>query len=214
MARMSFRGTGTVGTKGKTRKVKRNTTRKVSVSAPVKAYVKNAIHRQIENKSFQIQWSQNLGSFNNSNTLYAFPLTPYSGGLNILQGVTQSTRVGNKIRPRKLMWDFILSNRRYDAANNPSPQPMEIQLLICSLKQASGELPTSTDVANLYQLNASSIPPTGNIVDLTQQLNTDLFSIHKVYNFKLGYATSSGTGTIPDFQGFANNDLSSMLDEE
>lgn len=178
-----------------------------SVSVAVKRYVKSTIHKQIENKSYQIQWSQNLGSYNNSNTLFAFPLTPYAGGLNILQGITQSTRIGNQIKPRKLIWDFILSNKAYDAVSNPSPQPMELQLIIASLKQCPGELPSPTDVSYLYQLNASAIAPSGNISDLTQKFNTDVFNIHKVYNFKLGYSTSSGTGTLANYQAFANNDF-------
>lgn len=177
------------------------------VSKAVKSYVSKAIHRNVENKSYQIQWSQNLGSYNNSNTLYAFPLTPYSGGLNILQGVTQSTRIGNQIKPRKLIWDFIISNKAYDAVTNPTPQPMEVQLLICSMKPCAGELPSPTDVSFLYQLNSSAIAPTGNISDLTQKLNTDLFQVHKVMNFKLGYSTMSGSGSLPNYQSFANNDF-------
>lgn len=204
---MSFRGTGTVGTKGKTRKVRKNATRKVAgVSGSVKAYVKKAIHRQIENKSYQVQWSQTMGGFNSSNTLYAFPLTPYVGGLNIGQGVTQSTRVGNKIRAMKLGWNFILSLRPYDVATNPAPQPCEVQLMICSLQAAKGELPTSTDIANLYQSNASSIAPSGQLIDLTQKLNTDLFQIHKVMRFKIGFSSNSGTGSNAAYQSYNNND--------
>lgn len=204
---MSFRGTGTVGTKGKTRKVRKNATRKVAgVSGPVKAYVKKAIHRQIENKSYQVQWSQTMGGYNSSNTLYVFPLTPYVGGLNIGQGVTQSTRVGNKIRAMKLGWNFILSLRPYDVATNPAPQPCEAQLMICSLQAAKGELPTSTDIANLYQSNASSIAPSGQLIDLTQKLNTDLFQIHKVMRFKIGFSSNSGTGSNAAYQSYNNND--------
>lgn len=173
----------------------------------VKKYVKSTIHRQIENKSYQVGWSQDLGGYATSNLLYAYPLTPFTGGMNITQGVTQATRIGNQIKMRKLKFNFVLSARTYNVSNNPSPQPCEIEMLFCSLKPAIGELPTPTDVANLYQLNASSIAPSGFIYDLTQKINTDLFQVYKRLRFKVGYSTAGGTGVNANAQSFANNDF-------
>lgn len=186
---------------------KRVIKKKPTVTTAIKTYVNRAIHRNVENKGYQIQWSQNMGSYASNNLLYAFPMTPYTGGLNIGQGVTQSTRIGNQIKPRKLSFNFVLSCRPWDAVTNPSPQPCEIELYICSLKAASGEMPTSVEVANLYQLNATSIAPSGQIIDATQNLNTEVFKIHKRMRFKLGYAIADGTGFNAANQSFANNDF-------
>lgn len=180
--------------------------RKPRVSLAVKKYVKSTIHKNIENKSYQVGYSASLGGYNTNNTLYAFPLTPYTGGVNITQGVTQSTRIGNQVKPRKLLWDFVLSPRPYDAANNVAPQPLEVEMIICSLRPANGEMPTSTDVANFYQLNNSSIAPSGQLYDMTQKINTDLFHVYKRMHFKLGFANSGGTGVNAAYQSFANND--------
>lgn len=178
-----------------------------SVSLAVKKYVKSTIHRQIENKSYQVGWSQDLGGYASSATLFAYPMTPYTGGMNITQGVTQSTRIGNQIKLRKLRFNFVLSSRTYNVANNPSPQPCEIEMMFCSLKPANGELPTAVDIQNLYQLNASSIAPSGFIYDFTQKVNTDLFHIYKRMRFKLGYSAAGGTGVNANAQSFANNDF-------
>lgn len=185
---------------------RKKTIKRSSVPLSVKKYVKTELHRNVENKGYQVQWSQTLGGYNSSNTLYAFPLTPYVGGLNIGQGVTQSTRIGNKIRPMYLRWNFILSLRPYDVSTNPAPQPCEVMLMICSLRPAIGELPTAVDINNLYQSNATSIAPSGQLIDLTQKLNTDLFQVHKTMRFKIGFSSNSGTGSNAAYQSYNNND--------
>jgi len=100
-----------------------------------------------------------------------------------------------------------MSPRPYDVATNPSPQPLEIEVFICSMKQCSGELPTATDVANLFQLNATATAPSGQLTDLTQDVNTDVFHCYKRLKFKLGYSSSSGTGANAGNQSFNNNDF-------
>lgn len=193
-------------TKGLKRRIVRKKAPTKMVSKAVKSYVSKAIHRNIENKSYQVGYSADLGSYNSNNILYATALTPYVGGLSVTQGVTQSTRIGNQIKLRKLRFNFVLSARTYNAGNNPSPQPCDIEMMICSLKSASGEMPTNIDIANLYQLNASSIPPSGFIYDMTQKVNTDLFHVYKRMRFKVGYSTAGGTGINAGAQSFANND--------
>lgn len=182
-------------------------TKRTVIPKAIKSYVSKTIHRNLENKSYQIQWSQQLGGFANNNLLYAFPLTPYSGGLNISQGVTQSTRVGNKIRPRRLMWNMMFSPTAYNATTNSAPQPLEIEVYLCSMKKCPGELPLQTDIANFYQSNASSIAPTGSLIDFTQEVNSDMFNCHKRLRFKIGFASFNGTGLNVGIQSFNNNDF-------
>jgi len=182
-------------------------TKRTVIPKALKSYVSKAIHRNVENKGYQVQWSQSLGGYAGNNLLYAFPLTPYSGGLNISQGVTQSTRIGNQIKPRKLMWNMILSPLFYNVSTNSNPQPLEIEIYICSMKKCIGELPTATDVSNLFQSNASSIAPTGSLIDLTQDINKDLFTLHKRFRHKLGFASFDGTGVNAAAQSYNNNDF-------
>lgn len=195
----------------RTNKSKVKTTPKVSLA--VKKYVKSSLHRQIENKLYEIQWSQALGGYSNSNTLYAFPLTPYTGGISISQGVTSSSRTGNQIKPRALIWNFVLTNQAYSAATNPSPQPCIVEIFICSLKGEQSALPNSLDITSLFQLNNAAVPPTGSVYDLTQPVNKDYFQCYQRMRFKLGFANNGGTGTLPNLQSFSNNDYKLLVNK-
>lgn len=184
---------------------RKKTMKKMAVSKSVKEYINKAIHRNVENKEQLVQWSQVMGGYASSNTLYAFPMTPYIGGISITQGVTQGTRVGNQIKPRSLHWNFVLTQRPYDAASNPAPQPINIEIYICSLK-AVNELPTNFDINTLYQYGATSLAPSGQVVDTTLNINKDIFTCHRRLRYKLGWATSGGTGTNAGYQAYTNND--------
>lgn len=189
------------------RRMKKRTNKTRNVSVAVKKYVKATIHKQIENKGYQIQFSREMGGFAANNALYVYPLTPYTGGMLIGQGTTQSSRLGNQIKPRSLTWDIIMSPLPYNASTNSSPQPLEIEIYICSLKMASGEIATAVEVANMFQLNASSTAPTGSLVDFTQKINTDIIKCHKRIRMKLGFASFNGTGNNAAYQSFNNNDF-------
>lgn len=182
--------------------------RKPKVSLAVKRYVKSTLHKNIENKLYEIQWSQNLGGYSSSATMYAFPLTPYTGGINIAQGVTQGARIGNIIKLRKLVWNFCVSPNTYNATSNPSPQPCYVEVFICSLKGENGVIPNSTDITSFFQLNNNAVPPSGSLYDLTQQVNNDYFICHKRMRIKIGFANYGGTGTNAGLQSFSNNDYS------
>lgn len=186
-------------------KARKSKTSKILTPA-VKQYIKSTIHKNMENKEQLVQWSQSMGGYNSSNTLYAFPLTPYTGGISITQGVTQGTRVGNQIRPRKLMWNFVLTQLRYNAATNPAPQPLNVEIYICSLKSAIGELPQAFDINAFFQLGATSVAPSGQVLDATLNVNKDVFQLHRRLRYKLGFANYGGTGTTPDFQSYSNNE--------
>jgi len=79
------------------RKVARKSVPAKGLTLAVKKFVKSTIHKQIENKQTLIQWSQSLGGYTASNTLYAFPLTPYSGYMPLAQGVNSQSRIGNLV---------------------------------------------------------------------------------------------------------------------
>lgn len=199
------------------RRYRKRTTKKVTkpkVSLAVKKYVKSSLHRQIENKLYEIQWSQALGGYANSNTLYAFPLTPYTGGLSISQGVTSSSRTGNQIKPRSLIWNFCLTNQSYNATTNPSPQPCIVEIFICSLKGEASAMPNSIDITSLFQLNNAAVPPTGSVYDLTQPVNKDYFICYKRMRFKVGFAISGGTGSVANLQSFSNNDFKLLVNHK
>jgi len=180
------------------------------VSKNVRSYVKKEIARQSENKVVNIEVARQFGSYLDSNTMNAFPMCPYTTlfpGPTL--GVNSNNRIGNQIRTRKVMLNYVITPTPYNATVNPSPQPCHIQMYLGYVKQTSGVLPTSSDFGFLYNNGSSSYAPSGTISDLVAQVNTDHFTILKSWTHKVGFASSIGaTGANLGWAGYANNDYS------
>jgi hypothetical protein len=178
-----------------------------SVSVAVQKYVNKSIARNIENKMVQIQYSASLLGYAGTLTMNQFPLTPYAGFMTIAQGVSQNARLGNEIRVKKLMYKYVLRPLAYDVTVNPSPQPVEVQIIFANVKNYPASIPGVTDYQNLYQLNGTSTPPTGALEDLCQPFNKDYWNILKVVRHKIGYSDNFGTGANASTQYYSNNDF-------
>lgn len=177
------------------------------VSSSVKEYVQKTIHREIENKGYQLQYTASLYGVNGSSVLNAFPVCPYSGYMAISQGVGVNARSGNSIKTRSLMFKYVLRPLTYDATINSVPQPYEIQMIFCRVKNNPTSLPVSAEVNQLFQLNNSSLGPQGTLEDLCIPFNKDYWEILKVVRHKIGYADNTGSGAQLTAQYFANNDF-------
>jgi len=178
-----------------------------SVSVAVKKYVKSIVHKEAENKCIQLNYTTSLYSVTGSTTLNAFPISPYASYMAITQGVGQAGRVGNKIRTRKLMFNYVLRPLSYDATINTLPQPMEIQMIFGRTRNSPALLPAAADVQQMFQGSNGVIQPTGTLEDLCLPFNDDYWDIVKVVRHKLGYAESAGTGGSATSQYFSNNDF-------
>ena len=187
------------------RRIKKGTG--ASVSQNVKAYVKKAIHVSNENKSVQLQYTTSLYGVNGSSTLNAFPVCPYTGYLTVAQGVGQNGRVGNSIKTRSLMFRYVLRPLAYDATINSVPQPYEVQMLFCRVRNNPTSIPASAEVNNLFQLNNASLGPQGTLEDLCVPFNKDYWEILKVQRHKIGYAENTGSGAQITSSYLANNDF-------
>lgn len=189
--------------------VKRAGGRKSSfVSAPVKKYIKRAIHANVENKRAFSNQSYAVGNINNSSTLYVRPLTPNSGGLlTIDQGTGQGNRIGNKCKTLKAMLRYTLFSLPYDAVSNPLPVPSEVMIVMGFVKSAPASTPNAGQVALLFQGGSSALAPQGDLGDLILPYNSDVWTIKKVIRHKIGSSSVEGTGSQPSRQFFANNDF-------
>lgn len=181
--------------------------RKSSVSAGVRSYVKKQIHKNIENKMQNVNFSEDFGNFLQSTSMHAYPITPYTGYLQIGHGVLQNNRVGNQIRTAKVMLNYVLRPTPYSALNNAGPAPVEVEMFLGYLKQFPSTLPTPGDFNNFYQVGNTSVAPTGNLNDLAASVNKDYFVIKKQWRHKLGYSNNAGSGANAAYQTFANNDF-------
>jgi len=179
------------------------------VSKAIKRYVKKTISVKAENKMTNVSQALSFGSALESPDLNVWPILYYQGYHTLGQGVTQSSRIGNSIRIKKVMLKYVLLPLPYDLATNASPQPLHVILYLANQRNARGVLPTiATDsIGALYQANASSSGPAGTLFDMIQEFNTDVWDVKKRWTEKIAFANSGGSGSQPAYQSYSNNDF-------
>jgi len=187
---------------------KRKSTKKCVVSSCVKKYVNKALHKNIENKAQSYTTGYSIGSYANSNSLYARPITPGAGFLSIVQGTGQGDRIGNKVKVMKAMFRYVINANPYDASSNSIPIPMEVQMIFGFVKQLPNTTPSSANVSQLFQSGSTALAPVGDLRDLIQPYNTDYWTIKKVIKHKIGTSINDGTGGLANRAYLANNDYS------
>lgn len=182
--------------------------RKSSVSASVKKYVNRAIHTNIENKSIQINpGALSFGNVLESPDFNAYPMAPLSLFWTIPQGTGQGNRIGNQIKTRKCYLNYILRPNNYDVSTNPIPQPVEVRFMLGYVKNTPSFAPISGDIAQLFNAGSTTVGPVGSLKDLVSVYNTDYWTIKKSWTHKIGYASNTGTGSLPGSAYFSNNDF-------
>lgn len=180
--------------------------RSSSVSVAVKKYVKRTLHTAIETKSVQINGGYSFAGVASDPDLNAYPCCPVSSFWTLSQGVGSGSRLGNDIKIRKVMLNYVLRPLPYDALTNPNPQPQEIMLMLGYVKNTPSFPPIAGDINGLFQAGNSVTGPIGTLRDTIAVINTDYWVIKKKWQHKLGYANYGGTGNLPAQQSFANND--------
>lgn len=190
----------------KTKKSKSKSKSKTNVSASVKKYVKKAISSNVENKVMMVNAGGAFGNVSQSPFMNAYPMTPYNGYLTIGQGVTQAGRIGNTIKPKRVMLNYTIRPMGYDVNTNPVPQPQEVDLYLGYVKGEPSKLPVSSDINQLYQLGSSVQAPSGNFSDLIASVNKDYWVIKKRWRHKVGFSASTGTGSNASAHYYNNND--------
>jgi len=182
----------------------------------IKQLVKAEIARNIEDKTYTYSTSSstpvamymyhanNLANWDANNVI---PISPYGSWVDITQGVTQGTRVGNKIKVKKAILTLAMIPRQYDATVNPAPTPLDVQLFIVNDKEGNTKAQITTDIdAGFFNYGASDLPPSGTWLDMMYEVNKAFFTLKKRMTLKLGYANYGGTGTSAGQQSYANND--------
>jgi len=172
-----------------------------------KAFVKRILDSRIETKNLAIQQVDAFGNISNAPTLGMFPVCPYTSLFPLPLGVTNGTRVGNKVKTRRVILSYVLVPTAYNAVSNPTPTPTIVQMWLGHVRQYSGLLPNSVDLGQLFDTGASSSAPQGTIQDTVQPLNRELWCIKKYWTHKLGYAINPNSGVSTANASFSNNDF-------
>lgn len=193
----------------KRRITKKSPLKKVALS--VKKYVQRAIAVKAENKVVNFSSNLTICSYLNDNTLRATQLSPNGGAFTVALGTSSGARIGNRITPRKLMFNYTLYPLQYDAVTNNAPRPGLVMMILCRVKEDPFQVPNSIDLNNLYQNGASVAPPTGSVTDVNKMFNKDYWEILKSWTHKLGCASYEGTGARPQNQSYTNNDFQMLI---
>lgn len=175
--------------------------------------VRKALDRLTETKQVAYTWNQigsnGLANYSSGSGVWGvrniIPFFPQATYLNIAQGNTQGTRVGNSVRTHSLVYSGVVYPNQYNASYNPYPIPQEVMFLLLSRKDTGDTLLTT--LTGLYQTGGATANPDGTVFDIVRDFNYDLYNIHYKRVFKIGAAENVGTGAVPGFQNYASNDF-------
>jgi len=177
-------------------------------SKALRTQVKKIVENLAEKK--HATYNQNAGpvsSYNYSGfSNQVIAVSPMSTFLQISQGTAQNQRIGNKIRTSKCTFKGIMWPTVYNATTNPFPAPQNVRFVLFSVKGDTTAFPSS--LADFFQNGASSHDPNGDLGDMIDTVNSDLYTVYKDFQVKLGYQqfdTTPGGGGNAGF--FANNDF-------
>lgn len=178
----------------------------------VKREVAIQLARNVENKSVQSYiYARNLfgtpaASSDFLNNLV--PLGPSASGVIINQGATSGTRIGNKIKTKKLMFKGTIVAFPFNASTNQSPKPLQVKLWIFYDKSQPTVLPNPPTNGDFLQNGGTNKSFQDDLTDLWSPVNTDRYRVLTTRTFKLGNANylSNGTGYLAQ-NYFANNDF-------
>lgn len=191
-----------------TRRPARTAKKSLSKASTVsfKKKVMRVLASKIEKKIFLFNSANSIYPSNSASFASSFlPVTPYTSIVDIQQGNTQSSRIGNKISVKRAWLDLHIYPNTYSATTNINPRPMILQVIFAHSKDA----PTTLDgvVTDLFQNNGSATGYANSLNDLFRPINSDSWVVKKRMQFKLGCATYGGTGTQAAAQSFTNNDF-------
>lgn len=173
--------------------------------------VKQIISKQAENKimNYTFPDQQNIFIYTNGSwaTNCLFPISPYSGFLNCVQGTAQNNRIGNSITIKKAVIKLMFNIRGYSATNNIMPVPVILKIITFYDKLSTTVLPTG--VIGLYQNGSSSSDPsTQSSIDMLKSYNKDRYVVKSTKYIKLGNSSyEAGAGGSITNQFSSNNDF-------
>lgn len=202
------RGNARKRTKAKRATTKRKpVTKAKGVSQAVARYVKTVLHKNIENKVVNYKDQISFASYQAQLDLSVQPIYPSISVLQIPQGVGQGQRCGNTIKTRRLGLKYTLFPiKQVPNEQNDQPTPQDVIVWIGYLKNNRQTEPSIVDFAAFFQEGNTAVSPVGNLWDLMSQVNTDLFTICKVFRHKVGNAIYTDYAGIKPSNYYSNND--------
>lgn len=180
-------------------------------SSPIKKIVRAEVARIAENKTAQYYdsgaglWTVTSGVFNGTNI---FPLGPSSSfSMIINQGTSQGSRVGNRIRTKKLVVKGTLRQFGQNASTNTNPKPVQVKIWIMYDKENPSIEPNPKGEGDFFQLGGTSASFQNNLTDLWATVNSDRYRVLATRQFKLGYHAYPANAASGNAQYYGNLDF-------
>lgn len=178
---------------------------------PLKKMIRREISRGRENKSCQFARNDqplyspsNIPQADNS----IIDVSPSASTLDILQGVQQGDRIGNRITTKRLTFKGTIVPMP-ESATNATPRPVHIKMWFFYKRDAPTSFPTPVASSDFFQFNGTDNGFANDLVDLWKPINTDEYRVVTTRTFKVGtasYYTPSDPTQVSN-QQFHNNDF-------
>lgn len=200
--------------KGSKRTYKRKSYAPKRKMASIKKVVQREIARNVEDKVSQY-YDNAAGLVAVTDATFGavniFPLGPNTAFAPIInQGTAQSSRIGNRIKTKKLVVKGSIYPLPYNVTTNPAPQPVLLKCWIMYDKTNPTAEPDPKGNADFFQLGGSTKSFANNLTDMWAPVNTDRYRVLTTRTYKLGYSDYSatpGTAVYINQQNFRNNDF-------
>lgn len=189
-------------------------------TAFVKRVVKKVLSRTTETKCQTYDWSltplclqQTTGTLNN-NYVVINPSNATGNTIGINRGTGSGQMIGDKIRLKSAVLDYVITLTGYNATTNPQPMPVYLRAYIYKYKKAPQNDPQVTNIcgsginANFFEIGTSDIGFQGTLIDLNQKLNSDAYTYYGHRTWKLGNMISAAGATPGSpVYSYSNNDF-------
>jgi len=168
------------------------------------AKVRSVVTRMAEKKRANYTESIFIGSALGTNfyTIQNKFMTGTTTGLNIGQGTGQGDRIGDKIRVKKLLFRASFFPTPYNVSTNPLPEPQMVRLWFFSQKNSNAPI---TSLSTFFQNGNTSSAPSGTILDLCKNVNSDNYTYYTHRDIKMGFAAFVGTPGGQVAAGYTSN---------
>lgn len=167
---------------------KSKTVKRRGVSTRIKTYVKNQIHRNLENKKRMDYGNNNAITVGTASTIVK-PLLCAVG-----QGTDEISRTGNQIKVVKGHIHIYYNLLNYDSVYNPNPMPVWVRVCVIRDMRQTFQATGVSDLTKIFAGNATSLPLQNNMLDMALPINTDHYRVLYNTTFKLGSASNLAAG--------------------
>jgi len=189
---------------------RRKVVRRVKPRLSIKRVVKQVLSRQVEVKhrdsqvlQFSVVSTEVASTFDGSIKDIGFS----PSGVDILQGIGQGQRVGNKICLKSMKMRVVMAPYQYQATLNSVPAPAIIRFIVFYDRLNPHSAPAPQAQADIIDFNNTSSKFLNDLLDSVVPINTDRYRVLVDRKVKLGCAVYAGTGTSAASQSYANNDF-------